>query len=167
MESKGKPEIPRSLEDWRPALVAFFRRRVGSFEEAEDLAHDTLLRLVVRDADAECYNDGYVFTVAQNLLHDRNRKAAVRARHSDAPGDREQAFDVDPERTLQGREELARLLTVLDRFPPRTRSMFILYRLENMQQADIGETFGITASAVKQQIAKVMAALAKTMREKQ
>lgn len=84
MESKGKPEIPRSLEDWRPALVAFFRRRVGSFEEAEDLAHDTLLRLVVRDADAECYNDGYVFTVAQNLLHDRNRKAAVRARHSDA-----------------------------------------------------------------------------------
>lgn len=45
--------------------------------------------------------------------------------------------------------------------------MFILYRLENMQQADIGETFGITASAVKQQIAKVMAALAKTMREKQ
>lgn len=150
---------------WKRALVAFFHRRVPDASEAEDLAHDTIMRVMANDRGKQL-NDGYMFRVAQNMLIDRSRRQIVRGRH----GQSEQVigqdlYAIDPERILEGREDVATFVAVLDTFPERTRSIFLLYRLENMSQADIGETFGITASAVKQQVAKVMVALAKAMRE--
>ena len=129
------------------------------------MAHDTIVRVMANDT-GEQLNDGYVFRVAQNMLIDRSRRQFVRSRHIKSEAITGQdLFEIDPERILQGREDVANLIAVLDAFPARTRSIFLLYRLENMSQTDIGETFGITASAVKQQVAKVMAALARTMRE--
>ena len=153
---------------WRPALIAFFRRRVADSADAEDLAHDTLVRVMAADVTGDQMQDGYVFRTAQNLLIDRARRQKIRNSHarSEALAGHD-LFEIDPERALQGREEVAHLIEVLEQLPERTRSIFFLYRLENMSQSEIGETFGISASAVKQQVAKVMATLAKKMRDEQ
>ncbi len=59
----------------RPALMAFFRRRIGHYGEAEDLTHEVLLRVAQRGAwiDAD-RPDAYVFQIAANLLHDRYKR---------------------------------------------------------------------------------------------
>ena len=64
---------------FRQPLLAYFTRRTSSPAEAEDLAQDLFLRLVGREGLDRIENlDGYVFTVAANLLRDRGRKATAR-----------------------------------------------------------------------------------------
>src|SRR3546814_12841908 len=66
---------------------------------------------------------------------------------------------LDPHSIAASREEMAAFLSALTTLPERTRTMFILYRLEHLSQDDIAATFGISHSAVKQQIAKATAPL--------
>ncbi|HEX2812606.1 MULTISPECIES: RNA polymerase sigma factor [Sphingopyxis] len=149
---------------WRPALMAFFLRRVQSYAEAEDLTQEVFARLLVGKGTTD-QPDVYVFRTAQNLLVDRVRKLVVRQRYREtALTEPEREFDVlDPHTITASREEMAVFLSALATLPERTRTMFILYRLEHLSQDDIAATFGISTSAVKQQIAKATALLTKQM----
>ena len=163
----SKPLEGAALDQrWRPALMAFFRRRVRNPVDAEDLTQETLLRLLRTEQGGE-RADAYVFQVAQNLLIDRARRDRVRDLHRQSvQGDPDAALDpIDPSRIAEGRSEIAAFMTALDSLPERTRTIFILYRLENMSQDAIGQSVGISASAVKQQVAKAMAILVKAVRE--
>jgi RNA polymerase sigma-70 factor (ECF subfamily) len=150
---------------WRPALMAFFLRRVRNPSEAEDLTQEVFVRML-KSAEA-APPDVYVFQIAQNLLVDRARKNRVRERYREGVAvEADRDFDVlDPHRLVEGREQLSAFVQALDELPERTRTMFILFRVENMSQEAIGAAYGISASAVKQHVAKAMALLAKKMRE--
>lgn len=152
-------------ERWRPALLAFFLRRVRDRHIAEDLVQDTLVRALGK-ADIGDQPDAYMFKIAQNLLIDHTRRRQVRDAFVHlAAGDTQRDHDpLHPERILQGREQLARIAEALADLPERTRTMFILYRIENLSQDAVAEAFGISTSAVKQHIAKAMAMLARRMR---
>lgn len=150
---------------WRPALMAFFLRRVGNRAEAEDLTQEVFVRMLKSAGDGG-QPDVYVFQIAANLLVDRSRKYRVRERHREgvvADATREIDF-LDPHSFAEGREQVATLVAALEELPERTRTMFILFRVENMSQEAIGATYGISASAVKQQVARAMAHIMKRMR---
>lgn len=150
---------------WRPALIAYFQRRVKSREEAEDLTQEVFIRLLRQGGDAQGQKiqntDGYVFTVAAHLLADRARRAQVRRSHQSTLEDLLflDRDDHDPHRIAEGRAELSHLIECLENLPLRQRTIFVLYRFENMSQEMISEAFGISISAVKKQIAKTMAYL--------
>jgi len=151
---------------WRPALMAFFLRRVRNPEEAEDLTQEVFIRMLA-NVQAGSQPDVYIFQIAQNLVRDRARKAAVRERYKRAiAGEADREVDwLDPYDIAAGREQLATLVAALADLPERTRTIFILFRIENMSQDAIGSAYGISKSAVKKQVAKAMAQLVKTMRD--
>jgi len=139
-------------------------RRVRNRAEAEDLTQDVLMRMLGRDLPPG--EPGiYVFRIAQNLLVDRARKAQVRERYRDSIAlDPDRMLDpLDPHSIAVGREQMAAFLAALAELPERTQTMFILFRIEKLSQDEIGATYGISASAVKQQIAKAMAQLSRKM----
>lgn len=144
--------------------MAFFLRRVQSYAEAEDLTQEVFARLLVGKGTTD-QPDVYVFRTAQNLLVDRVRKLVVRQRHHEAVfAEPERELDVlDPHCIAASREEMAAFLAALATLPERTRTMFILYRLEHLSQDDIAATFGISISAVKQQIAKATSLLTRQL----
>lgn len=152
---------------WRPALMAFFLRRVRDHHEAEDLTQEVFLRLLGQGALGEEPPDGYVFQVAANLLRDRARRIKVRADHRVMAGEIEDrgAESLDPARITVGRDALAALAAGLETLPERTRTIFTLYRIESIGMDAIAESFGISKSAVKKQVMKAMAALMARMRE--
>lgn len=165
MKTVQPPAEDQMLRRLRPALMAFFLRRVRNHSEAEDLTQDVFVRVVNIGLGER--SDAYVFQVAQNLLIDRSRKGIVRERYRDAiryEADRE-TDSLDPHRLAESREQLKVLIAALTELPERTRTMFILFRMENMSQDAIGASFGISASAVKQHIAKAMAALTRKLRD--
>lgn len=151
---------------WRSPLMAFFRRRVDNQAEAEDLTQEVFVR-ILRSTDGTVPADVYVFQIAANLLSDRSRRARVRNRFRDQmlmDTDRD-IEPIDPQRIAASRERMRAFTSAVSELPDRTRTIFILYKLENMSQETIGRTYGISASAVKQHVAKAMAVLLSKMRD--
>jgi len=150
--------------------MSYFKRRVGDHAEAEDLTQQVFMRLVATD-DLERIEqaEGYVFTVAGNLLKDRGRRVSRRdERAFIAPNPdliaeltREAVEDRSPERVLMGRESLADVLRTLDALGDKTRDIYILFRLENMKQREIASLLGIGQSTVEKHVVKATAHLAR------
>lgn len=146
--------------------MAYFLRRVRERTEAEDLTQEVMVRALTRD-DRGGDADAYVFRIARNLLIDRARKHQVRQRFcEDRSTDPDFGIDgLDPFSIVLNREQMSVFVAALADLPERTRTMFILFRLENLTQEQIGRAHGISASAVKQHVAKAMAVLSKRMRD--
>jgi RNA polymerase sigma factor (sigma-70 family) len=168
--------IDRLDARFRRPLMSYFRRRVGDYAEAEDLTQQVFMRLLAADDfDQVGQPEGYVFTVAANLLKDRGRRAARRGDPSIALPNadliseltREAVEDRSPERVLLGRETLADVLRTLDALGERTRDIYILFRLENMKQREIASLLGIGQSTVEKHVVKATLHLARIYGQRQ
>lgn len=161
MQKPDANALARFHWEYRPALMAFFLRRVRNPTEAEDLTQEVFIRIAASDAGGMRSADAYIFQVAANLLRDRDRRAAVRSGYvadmlrADGIG----IETLDPFRVAAGRETLALLVAGLDELPERTRQIFLLYRYENIDQRTIAASFGISVSAVEKHIYRAMARL--------
>lgn len=167
-----EPEILISQLDvrFRAPLMAFFLRRTGNRSEAEDLTQETFVRLMRSNSlDGVAEVNAYVFRVASNLLRDRARAASRAKRypissletvsHDDLA--RNCAEDCGPERVLIGRENLSEVLGYLDELGDRTKSIFILFRLEGMKQKDIAALYGMGLSTVEKHVMAAVLHLAR------
>lgn len=145
--------------------MAFFLRRVRDHAEAEDLTQEVFARLLGGERSVAA-PDGYVFQVAANLVTDRARRAKVRSdyRENLTHVDAGTVELIDPYRIVSARAAVEAIEHHLQALPERTRTIFVLYRIENMSQADIADAFGISTSAVKKQVGKAMAFLMQKMR---
>jgi RNA polymerase sigma factor (sigma-70 family) len=159
-------ELDRSF---RGPLVAYFLKRVGNRNEAEDLTQEVFIRLVNHpDKNNGQTIEGYVFTIAANLLRDRAKSVATAYRGQTQSLDRldeKDAFsanlveDRNPERVLVGKQTIQDVLEALAELGERTRDIFILARLENVQHREIAAMYGISVSAVEKMMMKAMAHL--------
>ena len=144
---------------FRASLLAYFLRRTGSPQEAEDLTQETFVRLIgsstFENADEA---RAFVFRVASNLLRDRARSQTRLRRFPTLPldsvaGDESKLVeDIDPERVLISRENLTEVLACLDELGERTKNIFILFRLEGMRQKGIAAFYGISVSTVEKHV---------------
>ncbi|WP_217705421.1 RNA polymerase sigma factor [Peristeroidobacter soli] len=152
---------------WRPALMSFFLRRVRNHAEAEDLTQEVFARLLTDGGRPSQSPDSYIFQVAMNLLRDGARRSKVRMEYlRDAVLlDEQDAERLDPSRVVAARDALGAFITGLDALPERTRSIFILYRIENLELDTIARSFGISKSAVKKHVMKAMAMLMAQVRD--
>lgn len=146
---------------WRPALLSFFIKRVHDRVEAEDLTQETFVRLFGSEARHSGLHAGYIFQVAANLLRDRARHGQVRIDQADAVHQiYGQSVDfLDPERIAAAKSVMTQLLRSLGDLPLRTRTIFILSRIERIEKKVIAESFGISPSAVEKHVARAMAHL--------
>ncbi len=152
--------------EFRPALLRYFERRGVPANDAEDAAQDVFARLSRREGVAAFEGlEGYLFETAATVAIDYHRRAGVRrAGAHDAYDDAIHApEDFSPERLYSGREELAVLLTGLRELPERTRSVFLLARLERMKQAEIARRLNVSISGVEKHLARAIAHLSQRM----
>lgn len=158
-------ELTQLSRRFRPALMAYFVRRLKNHAEAEDLTQEVFLRLAQREAGSVEAPERYMFRTASNLLADRARRNKARANGLDAMGGAELGIDArDPSRIAEGRESLAALEAALRELPEPTRSIFILYRLEHADRRTLGETYGLSRGQIDRQIARAIAFLIARLR---
>jgi RNA polymerase sigma-70 factor (ECF subfamily) len=142
---------------FRPALMAFFLRRIHNFPEAEDLTQEVLLRMTQKSETLDTSRpDSYVFQIAANLLRDRARRNNVRDAYLTgvAVVDEARTDERDPDRVLQGKQSLATVVAALRAMPERTRTIFILFRLENLKQRQIADMLGVSIRTIEQHVAR-------------
>jgi RNA polymerase sigma factor (sigma-70 family) len=164
----SSPSDPNPLSwRWRPALMSFFLRRVKRRAEAEDLTQEVFARLLtLPEADLP---GPYVFKVAANLLRDNVRRTRVREQYQESlTWEADHGVERrDPLRIAGGRDEMAVVIAALEALPERTRAIFILYRIENMDLALIASSLGISKSAVKKHARRALTSLTERMRDAQ
>lgn len=165
-EVPGAAAAREVFDRYRPALYAYFLRRTRHQADAEDLTHDVFLRLSRLDPGTEIHNfEAFIFQTAANLLRDRARRDRAHAAFTGLlPADSEPVTgEPGPERVLEAKVELKRVMDALSHLSEKTRHIFILRRLEQMSCADIASFYGISVSAVEQHITRALAHLAKTI----
>lgn len=166
-ENRGAGQsMAREVEPLRPALTQYFRARIRDHSEADDLVQEVFARILARRADQPVSNlRGYVFQTAASVLADRARRRGVR--HADAhfPFDPERHGDeeLDPHRHASGKEDLRAAVEALMTLPERTRTIFILHRLEDRKYREVAVQLGISVSAVEKHMVRAIQHLAASL----
>jgi RNA polymerase sigma-70 factor (ECF subfamily) len=158
----GNLSLAALTEEFRPALLRYFSRRLSNQSEIEDLVQDVFLRLLNHQNVTEMEGArGYVFETANSVFVDWLRKSRTRRadRHDPFDPQHHGSTDFEAERVLSGREELARATAILMELPERTRVIFVLRRIEGMKYKDIARHLGISVSAVEKNVSRAMSYL--------
>ena len=146
----------RPLRQW---LLRYFRKRVGDAADVEDMVQEVFARVAARESPAPIdHLGGYLLQTAASVVADQARRRSARQAEAHVPFDPElhAEQDIDPERLLNGREDLRRATAALLSLPERTRTIFILHRLEGYKHKDIASQLGISVSAVEKQIVRAV-----------
>ena len=170
----GEPETSPTLRSTlaeaagpvRHWLTRYFRRRVRNDAEIDDMVQDVFTRMVARDsAEPVEHLGGYILRTASSVLADRARRRFSQASEQHVAFDSELhgEDEVDPERLLGGEQELQAATTALLCLPERTRTVFILRRLEGQKFRDIAAHLGISVSAVEKHMLRAIQHLSREM----
>jgi RNA polymerase sigma factor (sigma-70 family) len=152
-------EVARRAQVLRGALTRYFARHVSDQSEIDDLIQDVFLRIVKRGGSYRLDNfDGYVFETAASVLADRFRRRRVRHtdQHLSFDPDLHGGVDLGPDAVLAGRDALRRTTIVLMDLPERTRTVFVLRRLEGQSYREISLRLGLSVSAVEKHMLRAV-----------
>ena len=158
MQDRSVPQLDDdSVLLHRRVLERYFTKRVP-IGEVDDLVQEVLTNLHGRQKDAPIESvEGYLFTIASNVLSRRHRKnAQIPIDDRDAP---DQIDPFSPERIIIAQQNLAAALETIRRLPPRTQQVFVLHRFEEMTYPRIAAHLNISSSAVEKHIMLALKAL--------
>ena len=153
MPEPKKTFVERLFAEHRNALQAFFYRRLKTKHDAADLVQEVYLRILrVKDADAIRNPEGYLYTVATNLLYEHS----VLALRYGTPLDPDQPFVEGEPARAAGFEELfdletrvVRLREVLAQLSPKCRATVHLKYQHGLSYQEIAERLGVSPHMVQ------------------
>jgi RNA polymerase sigma-70 factor (ECF subfamily) len=140
-------------------LIQYFRRRIPDYAEIEDMVQDVFTRMVARESlEPVEHLGGYVMKTASSVLADRARLRATHGAglHVALDDEVHGEDELDPARILGARQDLHAATSALLGLPERTRTVFILRRLEGHAFRDIGIRLGISVSAVEKHMVRAI-----------
>lgn len=153
------PKLAEAAAPMRRWLTGYFRRRVQSDADAEDLVQDVFARISARDSEEPIgHLGGYIVRTAASVLADWGRRRTSRGGGAHIPFDAELhgEEEFDPARILEGKQDLHVATTALLRLPERTRTVFILRRLEGWSYKEIASHVGVSVSAVEKHMVRAI-----------
>lgn len=152
--------LERLYREEGPGLSRFFRRRLREGDDAPDMVQEAFLRLAAFMARKTVADPTpYLQRIARNLLFERSRRRARHLAMFHVPLDEGSAPGVSPEQHLQieERDVLRIYQLALGELPEKTRSVFLLHRVEELTYREIGERLGISVPTVQYHFARSLA----------
>ena len=139
------------------ALSKYFGRRGCNHADIDDLIQNVFTRLAGRRATTHIENpEAYLMTTASSVWKDYSRKRNRHGYNAHVEYDDEQhsVEGFGPDRVLEGREAVKRLVAALMELPPRTRQVYVLCRVDGMKRKDVARRIGISVSAIEKHLMK-------------
>jgi RNA polymerase sigma factor (sigma-70 family) len=154
--------FPTSIEtlysDHHSWLRGWLRRRLGNAAQAEDLAHDTFIRLLSSDRVPPSLSEPRAFltTVAQHLVSNHWRREKLERAYLEALAQAPQPVNWSPEDRAIVLETLLELDRLLDGLPAAVRRAFLMSQLEGLTHAQVAAALGVSIPTVKRYIVKAL-----------
>ncbi|HSI29280.1 MAG: sigma-70 family RNA polymerase sigma factor [Methylophilus sp.] len=136
-------------------LVSWLKRRLGCIHHANDLAHDTFLRLITKSLSIAPLDEPRAFlsTIAHGLMVDQFRRKAIEQAYLQSIMHLPQAMAASPEEQLAILETLVQIDQLLNGLKPVVRTVFLLSKLEGQTYPEIAVTLGISLRTVEAHMA--------------
>lgn len=149
--------VERLFREHNEALIRFIRGRVGSHNEALEVAQEAYVRLLSLDQPgAVSYLRAFLFKTAANIAIDRRR----RHQNYDRVAGRQLFADLTenrtPERQLSGEQTVRRLGLLIEGMPPKCRESFVLNQIHGLDAVTIASQLGISDSMVRKYIVRAL-----------
>jgi RNA polymerase sigma factor (sigma-70 family) len=165
--TKGRPQASTPLatlayEQFHSGLYRYLLRRLGSAQNAEDLAQEVYLRLLrTADPGQVKYPQAYVYRVAFNVLYEFRLRARGDPVVFDSETVAEAADELPDDATLpeQAYEDGAKerqFERAIAQLPPMQRAVLRLATHHNLAHAQIAEKLGISVSTVRNHLYKAV-----------
>lgn len=151
--------MARLYREHNQALVRFLMTRVGSEQEAQDVAQEAYVRLLQLDTQgAVSYLSAYLFRTAANIAIDRIRRGhrGQIVRRSLAQEAVDSAVVAAPDRELATQQELELIARSLEELPPKCRQAFYLHRMQDMSLDDIARELQVSKRMVHHYLLRAM-----------
>lgn len=160
-DDRGSISTGDRLATFRPALERYFRCKLRNASDVEDFVQEVFVRITARRGGDVENLGGYVFQTAASVLADGHRRRTVRHADAQVPfdSDRHSGTDFDAGRIVESREALRAVAAALTSLPERTRTIFLMRRLDGHAYKDIASNFGISVSAVEKRMMSAVAQL--------
>lgn len=157
------------LRDNREPLIAFLRKSAASHEDAQDVAQETMMRMLrYRDQPADALKI-LMYRIAINALNDRGRRQKTRHAPEHVSLDEDYHALPSPEPSHDQRvateQELALVRAAIMQLPMRSRQIYLLNRINGMSYTQIAKHCGISVKAVEKNIGRALALLRARMKE--
>lgn len=161
-ESGGGDAFDRFLREHRALLVAFLARRVGD-DDAQDIAQETLVRLMRYRAQPVEQLRPLMYRIAINVIHDRGRRDTTRQVFAHVSLDQDfiglASLEPAHDQRIEHEQELALVRSAILQLPDRCRQVYLLNRIEGMSYSQIAQHCGISVKAVEKHIGKALGIL--------
>ncbi len=150
MQVKNRSDwIGSALAQYESALTRYATHLTGDIERARDVVQDTFLRLCsqkpsrVRDHLAQ-----WLFTVCRNRALDVLRKDNRMSTPFEIELAAQPASGPGPSRVLEKKEELSRVLTILETLPPHQQEVIRLKFQNDLTYREISHITNLSGSNV-------------------
>jgi RNA polymerase sigma factor (sigma-70 family) len=146
----------------RSSLVRFLSRKLGSVDDAQEIAQDAFMRLHrLENADDIDNARAFLFQVASNMAIDQLRRRNLHERYVEHEGERLQdetlQFDPGtPEELLAAREQLRLVYQAIEALPARCRDALMLHRVRGLSYSEIAREMGVSVSSVEKYILEAL-----------
>lgn len=148
-------DVERLFREHNAALLRFISAKVGSEQEAREIAQEAYVHLLqLNHPAAVSFLRAFLFKTAANLAIDRLRQRGRRSHLVSMPELDFATFELTPERQISGEQDVAVLSAAIARLPAKCRQAFLLHRVHDMRIEEIAERMGIGACMVRRYIAR-------------
>jgi RNA polymerase sigma-70 factor (ECF subfamily) len=156
--------LPEGRAQWLAANILPHEARLRAWlaartaaTEIDDVVQEAYAILAGLPSVAQIHNPrAYLFQVAQTVIHQRLRRAAIVRIDAVEEIEALRILDDEPsaEQLVSDRQELRQVAMLIASLPPKCREAFLLRKVEGLSQREIARRMGVSEGTVEKHIAK-------------
>ena len=156
-QEEGHAHIEHLFREHNDALIRFLSARLGSYQDAREVAQEAYVRLLNLDRPgAANFLRALLYKTAANLAIDRLRHQRLVTSHQRASSSSPDLFASPADEVPEALDDIRILSRALSELPPPCRSAFLMSRVESLDSSEIAIRLGVTDRAVRKYIARAL-----------
>ena len=137
-------------------LIGTWTRRLRNRQQAQDLAHDTFVRVFESGPDAVEQPRAYLHQTARTIAVDGFRREELRDAKEQAAVPPSSCETGDPEQYMRAYQLAEAVERALQELPLNCRKVFVWQKIEGLTQAEIAERLGLSRNMVEKYMIRTL-----------
>ena len=157
---KGDPEaFDQIFEKYYRKVYAFSLSNFRNKEDAEEAVQDVFYNLWKDKAKFKELHDleAWIFSICLNIIRKHFRKLAIEKKHLKAFTENYLDSDYSTDSEVEYRDLVEKTDQIIEKLPPRQKTIFLLSRIEYMSNHEISSKLNISVRTVDNQLSRAKA----------